>query len=69
VNRPANGPVLRIVRGQADADECAAVVVAVLDRARRRLAARPVPPAPGPGRALWPRDPRGAYRSPGSWQS
>ncbi len=62
-----NGPVLRIVRGQADADECAAVVVAVLGRARRPLAASPAPPRPA--RAPWRRDPRGAYRSPGSWQS
>ena len=57
-------PVIRIVRGQPDARECAAVLVAVLSLARLTAAGQ----AP-PGAARWHRAPLDDYRSPRSWRT
>ncbi|GAA1116503.1 MAG: acyl-CoA carboxylase subunit epsilon [Nocardiopsis sp. BM-2018] len=57
------GAVLRIVRGDPDAEEIAALVVALAQAARTTGGDT----GPAPERPRWFRGHRNTYRAPGSW--
>lgn len=65
-----NDPVLRIVRGQADDEECVAVLMALLMSASRRARLPAAAAAAGPpARAPWASGRQPGYTSPCSWRS
>jgi acyl-CoA carboxylase epsilon subunit-like protein len=64
-----DGGVIRILRGRASEEDCAAVVVALMALLRGVRSRQAAVPPEARARAAWGRPPRVAYLPPHSWQS